>query len=601
MSESSPPVSGEPAKPPQRGLLARLKLRQLLFLFLIVFGIFPLMFTTITGVLESRPVLEREEQVNLSRQAESLASRIGGDLTHIESQLEQLGAGLLAIESVVGPDDDDYTFLVNDYLRGFVEETGDAFASRVTLDMERGISFAASFEPSVLQILDQSRDRVAASGTSEFSLIAVQEGTAPSVVVSVPIARDDVERTFIAQAVTTMDIAAREGEDVFLLDIAGEGNVLWSANTRASLIKRAVQQSQIVRDFLQFSGGAFPVFEYEMRVGSANRKMIGQISRLAETDWAVLVQKPKEAAYRAVGDLVRSAAFSGLLMMLVAVVFGGLASRALSSPIQELAATSREMAAGKFGQRVEPAGWGTEIVELGESFNVMSGQVEDYVGRLQKAAGVNRELFLGTIRALLAAIEAKEPYTRGHSERVASYSQAIARHLNRSSREFHEQLWVAGLLHDVGKIGIEDRVLNKGDVLTEEEFELMKLHPVIGAEIMSAIEQLKPLLPAIRWHHERWNGEGYPDGLAGENIPLMARIVAVADTFDAVTTQRVYQDPCTAEEALEIIERLNGTGFDPRVVAAFMSAYESGAIQVLPVRHKARTPRDVGDAAPVHT
>ena len=584
-----------------KGILTKLRLRHLLFLFLIVFGVFPLVFTTIMGVLETRPVLEREEQVNLSRQAESLAARVGDDLTHVESQLRQLGAGLLSINGVLDPESEEYAQLMDGYLRSFATETKGQYASRVTLDAVQGIAFGPSFSGSVLAELNRARDEALESGIEVFSLVPPADNALPQVVVSIPVQTVIDEGPFVLQAVSTMEIAAREGEDVFLLDIESGGDVLWSANTRASLIKRAVQQSQIVQDFLGFAGGVFPVFEYEMRVGSANRKMIGQISRLADTRWAVLIQKPKEAAYRAVSDLVRSAAFSGLLMLLVALVFGVLASRVISSPIQELASTSQEIASGNFGQRVEPVGWGTEFVELAESFNLMSGHVEDYVGRLQKAAGVNRELFLGTIRALLAAIEAKEPYTRGHSERVASYSQAIARHLNPSSREFHEQLWVAGLLHDVGKIGIEDRVLNKGDVLTEDEFAEMKMHPVIGAEIMSTIEQLKPLLPAIRWHHERWNGQGYPDGLAGENIPLMARIVGVADTFDAVTTQRVYQDPCTAEEALEIIERLNGSGFDPRVVAAFMSAYESGAIQVLPVKHKARVPRDLIDAAPVQT
>ncbi|MEM6701757.1 MAG: HD domain-containing phosphohydrolase [Acidobacteriota bacterium] len=585
------------------GFLAKLRLRHLLFLFLIVFGVFPLIFTTVAGVLESRPVLEREEQVNLSRQAESLATRVGDDLELLEAQLQHLGQVLTSIEDVLDPESEETTELLNHYLRGFVGQTRESFASRVVLDAEQGLSFGATFAPYVLAELDRAAQQSLADGRSVYSLTSVESVALPQFSLTIPLTlgAGETERGVALQGVATMEVSAREGEDVFLLDISESGQVLWAANTRAELIKRAVAQSTIVRDFLSFSGGAFPVFEYDMRVGSANRKMIGQISRLADTRWAILIQKPKSAAYRAVTDLVRSAALSGLLMLLVALVFGTLASRVISSPIQQLASTSQDIAAGNFGQRVQPAGFGTEFVELAESFNQMSGHVEDYVGRLQKAAAVNRELFLGTIRALLAAIEAKEPYTRGHSERVASYSQAIARHLNRSSREFHEQLWVAGLLHDVGKIGIEDRVLNKGDVLTEEEFSEMKQHPVIGAEIMSAIEQLKPLLPAIRWHHERWNGQGYPDGLAGESIPLMARIVAVADTFDAVTTQRVYQDPCTAEEALEIIERLNGTGFDPRVVEAFMSAYDSGAIQVLPVKHKARPSRDATDATPVHT
>ena len=391
--------------------------------------------------------------------------------------------------------------------------------------------------------------------------------------------------SYVLQGVAALGIEAGEGEDVFVLDIENQGEILWAANTQAELIKRAVQQSEIVQSFLRASSNTFPVFEYEMRVGSNNRSMIGQISRLADTGWAVLIQKPKEAAFRAVRDLINGVVLSALIMVVLASVGGLLASRWISLPIRRLAETSEQIAAGSFGGRVSPSGVGREIFDLADNFNQMSAHVERYVQRLQRAAKVNRDLFLGTIRSLLAAIEAKEPYTRGHSERVATYSQAIARHLDPNARDLHEQIWIAGLLHDVGKIGIDDRVLNKGDVLTDEEFEEMKRHPVIGAEIMASIDQLQPLLPAIRWHHERWNGEGYPDGLVGENIPMMARIVAVADTFDAVTTQRVYQDPYTPEQAVEIIRKLEGTGFDPRVVAAFLQAYDSGEVQLLPMQH----------------
>jgi putative nucleotidyltransferase with HDIG domain len=291
--------------------------------------------------------------------------------------------------------------------------------------------------------------------------------------------------------------------------------------------------------------------------------------------------------------------------VLLALVLGALASRAVSRPIQELAETSHEIASGHFGKRVPVrAGSGLEIAELAESFNTMSEHVESHVRRLRRAVQVNRELFLSTLRVMLAAIEAKEPYTAGHSERVAAYSRAIARKLmldDGSLEGLKEEAWTAGLLHDIGKIGIEDRILNKGDVLTREEFEEMKRHAVLGAEILAPVEALRPILPAIRYHHERWHGGGYPEGLRGEDIPLLARIVAVADTFDALTTQRIYQAPYSAEEALEIVRDLAGQGFDPHVVDAFFLANESGEIVAVAARTPDRRPRALDSRTAVHT
>ena len=190
-----------------------------------------------------------------------------------------------------------------------------------------------------------------------------------------------------------------------------------------------------------------------------------------------------------------------------------------------------------------------------------------------------QDLFLGTIEALTASIDAKDPYTCGHSERVARYSRTIARHLG-VSEELQDRIWIGAVLHDVGKIGIEDRVLKKGGVLTAAEYEQMKLHTVIGAEILGPIEQLREMLPIVRWHHEAWNGRGYPDGLRGEEIPLLARIVGVADTFDAITTTRPYQTAHTPEYGVQTVTKLTGTRFDAKVVTAFLKAWEAGDIVV---------------------
>jgi HD-GYP domain-containing protein (c-di-GMP phosphodiesterase class II) len=233
---------------------------------------------------------------------------------------------------------------------------------------------------------------------------------------------------------------------------------------------------------------------------------------------------------------------------------------------------------------------GNEIGLLAETFNTMADQIESHIGKLRKAAEENNELFLGTIRALAQAIDAKDPYTRGHSVRVNRYSVIIAQTMGLSRKEIRD-IHVASLLHDVGKIGIDESVLNKPGKLTAEEFDLIKTHPVLGANIMSPIKQMENIIPGLRWHHERWSGGGYPDGIQGEEIPLMARIIAVADTFDAITTSRPYQSTMTIDEALKTIRRLTGPNLEQTVVDAFFEAFEAGRIRL--------DPADVDDRLPV--
>ncbi|HEY4574578.1 MAG TPA: HD domain-containing phosphohydrolase, partial [Thermoanaerobaculia bacterium] len=252
-------------------------------------------------------------------------------------------------------------------------------------------------------------------------------------------------------------------------------------------------------------------------------------------------------------------------------------------PFTRLAASTHAIAAGQFGQRVEVSGPGREVAELAEDFNRMSGHVASHVQQLRQAAQANRELFIGSLRAFVAAVDAKDPYTRGHSERVAAYSRTIARYLQ-LPEEVQHKVWIGALLHDVGKIGVEDRILRKEGVLAPDEYEQMKMHTVIGAEIMTPIEQLKEMIPAIRAHHEAWNGRGYPDNLKGEQIPLFARIVGVADTFDAITTNRPYQQAYSLRFAVETITRLTGSRFDAKIVTAFLRAFEAGEIRAGAVR-----------------
>lgn len=177
-----------------------------------------------------------------------------------------------------------------------------------------------------------------------------------------------------------------------------------------------------------------------------------------------------------------------------------------------------------------------------------------------------------SVQALAAAIEVKDRYTSGHTKRVGAYADAIVDYLPIIDGE-KEKIRLAGVLHDIGKIGVPDRILLKPDKLTESEWDEMRLHTEAGFDIVSRVAGLEEIAEILRHHHERWNGSGYPRGLKGDEIPFASRVIAVADTFDAIVTDRPYRPAMAPSEAREIITRLSGTHFDPVVVVAFEAAF----------------------------
>jgi putative nucleotidyltransferase with HDIG domain len=194
--------------------------------------------------------------------------------------------------------------------------------------------------------------------------------------------------------------------------------------------------------------------------------------------------------------------------------------------------------------------------------------------KVTEQANKIRASFLNAITALVYALEAKDAYTSGHSQRVADLSAAIARELNLPHAQI-DKLRLAGLLHDIGKIGIQESVLNKPGRLTEAEFGLVKLHPEIGEHILSPIVDSADILEAVRNHHEYFNGKGYPDGLQKDKIPLGARILAISDAYEAMTSERPYRKSMSANAARHEIERNKGSQFDPEIAATFTRIEES--------------------------
>ncbi len=195
----------------------------------------------------------------------------------------------------------------------------------------------------------------------------------------------------------------------------------------------------------------------------------------------------------------------------------------------------------------------------------------------------NRELFLQTILVLGSTIEAKDTYTHGHTERVTNYAVLIARQMRESGApelddKFLEVLYISGMLHDIGKIAVPEAILNKTDKLTREEFDIMKQHTLKGEEMLKPLSVFRECIDGVKYHHERYDGKGYPSGLKGEEIPMIAAIIAVADTFDAMTTDRPYRKGFSKDEAIAEIRINSGVQFNPKPVQALLELYEAGKL-----------------------
>lgn len=570
-----------------KGLTGKLNLQHLLFLLLMLSGIIPLTIISLLLISQNSEVLETKEKTNLTRSARSLSVELNDYFSWNRKQLSQLGSSLVAGLGSNSLADRLREPWVRSYLERFMTENPQLLALRILDEDGVGPSFAPSdlateVEQALIAALEEARS--AGVPIYRFARLSGPKESVAIVAVPVPTTAEGLPGLYVQGA-----LRLRLMESVFLREAEGQvavflvtqqGQLLWSEAASPEM-QRAVMESPLVRDFI--SRPLNLTAEYSLYLEGRRHDMVGQVSPVAETGWGVVVHKPVSAAFAAVRKMIFNTVLSALLLIGLSLVIAMVAARRLSRPIQELAKTSREIAAGNFGRRAETTGPAAEIQQLAISFNRMSAHVERYIDQLRRAARVNRELFINSIRAFAAAIDAKDPYTRGHSERVANLSRTIARHMQLPD-EVQHQVWVGALLHDVGKIGINDSILGKGGVLTPEEYEQMKLHTVIGMDILKPIDQLREMIPAVRWHHESWDGSGYPDGLKGEDIPLLARIVAVADSFDAITVSRPYQRFRPIDEAVQLITNLTGRRFDLNIVSAFLDAHEEGEIRVEPRR-----------------
>lgn len=539
----------------------------------------------------SEEKLQDTERVQQSEITRSLAS----ETLQFEQSLREQLLGQRQVLALAGwmEDVDDPTHgpQISRLLQDFVENNPNIlYVTAVNKDAkgESAGSFTADRDPFV----DADLRRAFTSSIQGFDSVSDPLALGPSnhaaLVMSVPLLSDGHFAGMLAAVVSLDRLQARlrdasvRDRTVYLVDIRGHvvaypnRDLVPGSNVVATspLVKQVTELPQDLRA-TQTTNFSIPEAGKHRRV-----EMIGTYSTIPELRWAVIAERSLDDARIDAGvDELTAEAFRFVLgAMCVALIFGYLFALGITRPIQGLVQSTRAISRAEFHERAEVRG-AAEISELAQTFNSMASDMEQYVDRLKQAAAENRELFLGSIRMLAAAIDEKDPYTRGHSGRVAKYSTIIGDGLGMSAEEL-DRLRISALLHDVGKIGVDDRVLKKPGKLTDEEFDLMKQHPVKGANIMRPVAQLRDMLPGIELHHERMDGCGYPYGLQGDQIPMMARIIAVADTFDAITTNRPYQSAMDVDYALDRIRSLAVSKFDASVVAALDSAIQTGRLRL---------------------
>lgn len=213
-------------------------------------------------------------------------------------------------------------------------------------------------------------------------------------------------------------------------------------------------------------------------------------------------------------------------------------------------------------------------------YDSISKKNNEYVKQIHDNAKQMQEMTLQSIMTIANTIDAKDEYTKGHSQRVSEYSYILAKELGMSEEDASDIRFI-GLLHDIGKIGVPDSILNKAGRLTDEEFEIMKTHPTVGANILKDIKLLPGLDIGAKYHHERYDGHGYPSGLKGDEIPYIAKIIGVADSYDAMSSNRVYRARLSDEEILREFERCKGTQFDPKIADVFIKLLKEGKMKAM--------------------
>jgi HD-GYP domain-containing protein (c-di-GMP phosphodiesterase class II) len=576
-------------------LPARIPILYLILIVLIAVGVVPLYFYATKMVGRNRETLGSNEKLLQNSVTTTLAQSIAQREKDINSTLSSLAfsikvtsSGNLSGKNIEAPD-------VRALLQNYIEDPDSIVPYARLVNTENQLTMnMGTIEPDTFLERELERGLAAAHAGREYSgdPLAIGSGKQARTVMVVgkPVLSDNHEYLGSLELVIDLQYLVKQLQqakntqnlDTFVVDRSGR--VVASPSPRYAT-GQDMNSNELVKNFVD-QKGKVPVavtMDYSVQEGKNRIPMLGTYFPVTGLGWAVVAQKTQEEAYIDITDMRRDAIRAALIAIAFSIFVGIWAARRLTTPLHVLTESSRTIAGGDFTHRVRLKSR-TEFGELAQTFNTMTDDLEQFVDELKKAAEENRTLFLSSIQMLAGAVDEKDPYTRGHSDRVTRYSVLIATEMGLKEEDI-EKIRVSAQLHDVGKIGIEDRILKKPGALTPEEFEIMKTHTTKGAAILRPVEALRDMLPGIELHHESLDGRGYPHGLKGEQIPLMPRIIMVADTFDAMTTNRPYQAAMDPEYVIRIINSLAATKFDATVVAAMTKVFETGKLRI----HRAAT------------
>ena len=437
------------------------------------------------------------------------------------------------------------------------------------------------------QIIDRNGEIILVMASPVFI-----EGKISAAVIAIA-SLNGISKVIVDHPMTESDLWETGAPIIFVVD--QKGRAIYHPNSRNVTSRQPLKDLKIVQEWAdtnnQIQSALLP---FTVQYKGEKKKMIGSYSTAIVSSglrFGVIVMQDEDRALSSVAEMKRQTWLISVVLAFLMLVLGTLLARRLTSPLLRLVSAVEKIASGDHSNRVDTKNF-TEIGTLGKAVNSMSDEIADQIAKLDHAAKENRELFVGTVKALAAAIDGKDHYTRGHSERVSRVSVAIGQRMGMDAEEL-ETLRISALLHDVGKIAIDDAILKKPAALTDEEYEVMKSHPQQGYKIMKNIPAMKEFLPGMYMHHEMVDGKGYPQGLSDEEIPLQGKIVSVADTFDAMTIDRPYQKGMELPAAIDRIKTFVGTRYDIHVVNALVEACADGQIGVGRVKlktHKKKKP-----------
>ena len=559
-----------------------------IFAILLVASVGPLLFYSFKMLALNRQALETNEQELQNTTTRSIADEISIYTDSFHQVLDNMQRDVDRGGLRDGRRDDLASARLRETLERFVSPSNHIIYANFLDAQGRGAqagNYGGENDPFMVKMLE--RAFAASQQRQEYQsdpvMIFSPRGQFPGMLFSKPIIQNDQFGGMVAIVVNLQFLVDRlvssstRGLEAFIVD--SEGRLVLTPNLKDNSIGQEMGGSPIIQMFLSKGGArAAATSSFSLNVNRNLIPMVGTYCPVQKLGWAVVAQKKRKDAYAAVDEMITATTIWGLAALISSLALSYFLSLWIVRPIRVLTDASRAISQGDFSARVHLKSR-TEFGELASTFNLMSSDLETYIEQLKDAADRNRKLFLDSIRMIAAAVDEKDPYTHGHSERVSKYSTMIATNLGLPEDQI-ETIRISALLHDVGKIGIEDRILKKPGFLTQEEFGIMKQHTSKGATIARRVAQLADMVPGIELHHESMDGRGYPFGLSGDEIPLMARIIAVADTFDAMTTHRPYQSAMEPAPAVEYIVTLGGKKYDASVTLALETAFKSGQLRV---------------------